>query len=639
MTKLNSENYGADKIQVLEGLEAVRKRPGMYIGNTSSGGLHHLVFELVDNSIDEAMAGVCDKIDVVIKSDGSLETTDNGRGIPVEIHPKTGKSTLEVVLTLLHAGGKFGAQGGAYKTSGGLHGVGLAVVNALSEKLIAEVYRDGKIFCQMYEEGKPITPVEEIGETQLNGTKIIFKPDPKIFETVEFNGELIWHRLRELAFLNKGVKISFKDERDGQSLEFQYDGGLVAFVEHLNRNKTPIHKEIISIKKSVDNVNVEVAMAYNDGYIDTTFTYANNINTGEGGTHLSGFRAALTRTLNDYGRKSGIIKENQENLSGDDVREGLVAVLKVDLSNPQFEGQTKAKLGNSEIKGIVDSVVSEGLMEFLEMNSQSGKKILDKAISAARAREAARKARDLTRRKNALDGASLPGKLADCTLTDPSLCEIYIVEGDSAGGTAKQGRDRSFQAILPLRGKILNVEKSRLHKILSNAEIRAMITAIGTGIGEEFDVSKARYHRIIIMTDADFDGAHIRTLLLTFFYRFMPQLIENGFIYIAQPPLYKVEISRGKEEYYAYGDKELEEILGRIGRKNFVLQRYKGLGEMNAEQLWETTMNPESRTILQVTLEDAMAADEIFSILMGDKVEPRREFIQQHAKEVVNLDI
>ncbi len=639
MTKFNSENYGADKIQVLEGLEAVRKRPGMYIGNTSSGGLHHLVFELVHNSIDEAMAGVCDKIDVVIKSDGSLETTDNGRGIPVEIHPKTGKSTLEVVLTLLHAGGKFGAQGGAYKTSGGLHGVGLAVVNALSEELIAEVYRDGKVFRQVYEEGKPITPVEVVGETQLNGTKIIFKPDPKIFETVEFNGELIWHRLRELAFLNKGVKIIFKDERNGQSLEFQYDGGIVAFVEHLNRNKTPIHKEIIYIQKSVDNINVEVAMAYNDGYIDTTFTYANNINTGEGGTHLSGFRAALTRTLNDYGRKSGIIKENQENLSGDDVREGLVAVLKVDLPNPQFEGQTKAKLGNSEIKGIVDSVVSEGLMEFLEMNSQIGKKILDKGISAARAREAARKARDLTRRKNALDGASLPGKLADCTLTDPSLCEIYIVEGDSAGGTAKQGRDRSFQAILPLRGKILNVEKARLHRILSNAEIRAMITAIGTGIGEDFDVTKARYHRIIIMTDADFDGSHIRTLLLTFFYRFMPQLIENGFIYIAQPPLYKVELSRGKEEYYAYDDKELEEILGRIGRKNFVLQRYKGLGEMNAEQLWETTMNPGTRTILQVTLEDAMAADEIFSILMGDKVEPRREFIQQHAKEVVNLDI
>ncbi len=641
MTKGKSKDYGADKIQILEGLEAVRKRPGMYIGNTDLRGLHQLVFELVDNSIDEAMAGFCDQVDVIIRKDGHMEVRDNGRGIPVDLHPKTGTSSLEVVLTLLHAGGKFGAEGGAYKTSGGLHGVGLAVVNALSESLEIEVYKDGMIYRQSYRRGRPITPVEKLGQTQESGTRIVIMPDPEIFDTVEFNAEMIWHRLRELAFLNKGVKMTFKDERSDVYLEFQYEGGIVAFVNHLNKNKTPIHKEVAYINKEVDGVRVEVALAYNDGYIENIFTYANNINTAEGGTHLSGFRSAITRTLNDYGRKASLIKENQENLSGDDVREGLVAIVKVDFPNPQFEGQTKTKLGNSEIRGVVESVTADGFMAFLEENPSVAKKILEKGINAARAREAARKARELTRRKSALDGASLPGKLADCTITDPSLCELYLVEGDSAGGTAKQGRDRSFQAILPLRGKILNVEKARLHRILNSVEIRAIITALGTGIGEEFDISKARYHRVIIMTDADFDGAHIRTLLLTFFFRYMPALIEHGYIYIAQPPLYKVEFGRGraKEEHYAYDDDELQEILKRIERKNYEIQRYKGLGEMNSEQLWDTTMSPETRTLLQVTMEDAMSADEIFSILMGDKVEPRREFIQRHAKEVVNLDI
>ncbi|MDI6637956.1 MAG: DNA topoisomerase (ATP-hydrolyzing) subunit B [Bacillota bacterium] len=627
--------YGAEQIQVLEGLEAVRKRPSMYIGSTGVRGLHQLAYEVVDNSMDEALAGYCDAIDVTIRKDGSLRVADNGRGIPVDIHPKMGRPAVEVVLTVLHAGGKFG--GGAYRVSGGLHGVGVSVVNALSEWLEVEVRSGGKVYRQRYQRGKPVTDLEVKGACETTGTTITFMPDRKIFETTEFSFDTLAHRLRELAFLSRGVGITLTDEREGKNVEFQYEGGIVSFVEHLNKNRDPIHPDIFYVARDVGDASVEVAFQYNDGYVDNTFSFANFINTTEGGTHLSGFRSALTRTINDYARKVGMLKENEENLTGDDVREGLTAVISVKLLAPQFEGQTKTKLGNSEIRGIVDSVVAEALAEFFEERPATARAIVEKCLSAARAREAARKAKELTRRKTALEVSSLPGKLADCSLREPDLCELFLVEGESAGGSAKQGRDRRFQAIMPLRGKILNVEKARLDKILANEEIRAMITALGTGVGDDFDASKLRYRKVVAMTDADVDGAHIRTLLLTFFYRYMRPLIENGNVYIAQPPLFRVR--QGKKDFYAYSERELEAILQKVGRQGVTVQRYKGLGEMNAEQLWETTMNPETRTILQVSLEDAMAADEIFTTLMGDKVEPRREFIQQHAKEVTNLDI
>ncbi|MDK2930805.1 MAG: gyrase subunit [Bacillota bacterium] len=627
--------YGAEQIQVLEGLEAVRKRPSMYIGSTGVRGLHQLAYEVVDNSIDEALAGYCDAIDVTIRKDGSLRVADNGRGIPVDIHPKMGRPAVEVVLTVLHAGGKFG--GGAYRVSGGLHGVGVSVVNALSEWLEVEVRSGGKVYRQRYQRGKPVTDLEVKGAAETTGTTITFMPDRKIFETTEFSFDTLAHRLRELAFLSRGVGITLTDEREGKNVEFQYEGGIVSFVEHLNKNRDPIHPDIFYVARDVGDASVEVAFQYNDGYVDNTFSFANFINTTEGGTHLSGFRSALTRTINDYARKVGMLKENEENLTGDDVREGLTAVISVKLLAPQFEGQTKTKLGNTEIRGIVDSVVAEALAEFFEERPATARAIVEKCLSAARAREAARKAKELTRRKTALEVSSLPGKLADCSLREPDLCELFLVEGESAGGSAKQGRDRRFQAIMPLRGKILNVEKARLDKILANEEIRAMITALGTGVGDDFDASKLRYRKVVAMTDADVDGAHIRTLLLTFFYRYMRPLIENGNVYIAQPPLFRVR--QGKKDFYAYSERELEAILQKVGRQGVTVQRYKGLGEMNAEQLWETTMNPETRTILQVSLEDAMAADEIFTTLMGDKVEPRREFIQQHAKEVTDLDI
>lgn len=627
--------YDAAKIQILEGLEAVRKRPSMYIGSTGPRGLHQLAFEVIDNSIDEAMANYCDLIEVTVRNDGSLRVSDNGRGIPVDIHPNVGRPAVEVVLTMLHAGGKFDS--GAYKVSGGLHGVGVSVVNALSEWLEVEIRSKGQTHHQRYESGHPVTELTVIGPSDTTGTTITFLPDKAIFEIVEFSFDTLAHRLRELAFLNQGVKISLTDERDDKSVEFVYEGGIKSFVEHLNRNKDPIHKEIFYVSKGIDDSYVEVAIQYNDGYIDNTFSFANYIHTSEGGTHLAGFRSALTRTINDYARKAGLLKENEENLTGDDVREGLTAVISVKLVSPQFEGQTKTKLGNTDMRGVVESVVAEGLTDFFEENPQDARAIVDKGIQASRARMAARKAKELTRRKSALDGATLPGKLADCSLREPELCELFIVEGDSAGGSAKQGRDRRFQAILPLRGKILNVEKARLDKILGNAEIRAMVTALGTGIGEDFDINKLRYRKIVTMTDADVDGAHIRTLLLTFFYRYMKPLVEGGHVYIAQPPLYRVR--QGRKEQYAYSDNELGGILENIGRQNINIQRYKGLGEMNAEQLWETTMNPETRTILQVSLEDAMAADEIFTTLMGDKVEPRREFIQTHAREITELDI
>ncbi|MGE5588830.1 MAG: DNA topoisomerase (ATP-hydrolyzing) subunit B [Clostridia bacterium] len=627
--------YGAEQIQVLEGLEAVRKRPSMYIGSTGARGLHQLAYEVVDNSVDEALAGYCDAIDVTIKKDGSLRVADNGRGIPVDIHPKTGRPAVEVVLTMLHAGGKFG--GGAYRVSGGLHGVGVSVVNALSEWLEVEVRSGGKVHRQRYQRGKPVTDLEVKGTADVTGTTITFLPDRKIFETTEFSFDTLSHRLRELAFLSRGVRITLADEREGKNVEFQYEGGIVSFVEHLNKNRDPIHPDIFYVSRDVGDASVEVSFQYNDGYVDNTFSFANFINTTEGGTHLSGFRSALTRTINDYARKVGMLKENEENLTGDDVREGLTAVISVKLLAPQFEGQTKTKLGNTEIRGIVDSVVAEALAEFFEEKPAAARAIVEKCLSAARAREAARKAKELTRRKTALEVSSLPGKLADCSLREPDLCELFLVEGESAGGSAKQGRDRRFQAIMPLRGKILNVEKARLDKILANEEIRAMITALGTGVGDDFDPSKLRYRKVVAMTDADVDGAHIRTLLLTFFYRYMRPLIENGNVYIAQPPLFRVR--QGKKDFYVYSERELEAILKTVGRQGVTVQRYKGLGEMNAEQLWETTMNPETRTILQVSLEDAMAADEIFTTLMGDKVEPRREFIQQHAKEVTDLDI
>lgn len=634
---MENSNYNAEQIQVLEGLEAVRKRPGMYIGSTSSRGLHHLIYEVVDNSIDEAMAGYCDHIKVFLNADGSVTVTDNGRGIPVDLHPKIGKPALEVVLTMLHAGGKFG--GGGYKVSGGLHGVGVSVVNALSQWLEAEVKREGKIYFQRFEKGVPVSELKTVGDTKKTGTKITFLPDASIFEETVFDMDVLSQRLKELAFLNGGIKIDLIDDRkkESQKLTFHYEGGIISFVEHLNKNKTVLHKRPIYIKGEREEIIVEVSLQYNDSYTENIFSFANNINTTEGGFHLSGFKIALTRCINDYARKSGMLKDNEENLTGEDIREGLTAVVSVKLPEPQFEGQTKTKLGNSEVRGIVDSIVGEGMGEFAEENPSVIKKIIEKAINAKRAREAAKKARELTRRKSALENTSLPGKLADCSLREAQMCEIYLVEGDSAGGSAKQGRDRTYQAILPLRGKIINVEKARLDKIFSNEEIRTIITAIGAGIGEEFDIDKIRYGKIIIMTDADVDGAHIRTLLLTFFYRYMQPLIAAGNVYIAQPPLFK--ISRGKEEYYAYSEREMEAIVSKIGGKNVDIQRYKGLGEMNPDQLWETTMNPETRTILQVTLDDAIEADNIFSILMGDKVEPRREFIEEHAREVQNLDI
>ena len=635
MNGQKTNGYNAEQIQILEGLEAVRKRPSMYIGSTGPRGLHHLVYEVVDNSIDEAMAGYCDQIDVTLRQDGAVSVADNGTGIPVDIHPKEKISALEVVMTRLHAGGKFGGE--HYQVSGGLHGVGVSVVNALSVWLEAEVRRDGKIYYQRYERGKPQTEVKITGESSTTGTKVTFKPDPEIFESCEFDLDTLVHRLRELAFLTRGLKINIKDERVDKELSFHYEGGIVSFVQALNRTKTPLFNDVIYIQKEADGSQVEVALQYNDGYVENVYTFANNINTVEGGTHLSGFRSALTRTINDYGRKNNLIKENENNLSGEDVREGLTAVISVKLRFPQFEGQTKTKLGNSEMKGIVESAVYEGISEFLEENPAVARKIVDKCLMASRARDAARKARELTRRKSALEISSLPGKLADCSFKEAELCELYLVEGNSAGGSAKQARDRRFQAILPLRGKILNVEKARLDRIFNNEEIKAMITAIGGGIGDDFDLSKIRYHKIITMTDADVDGAHIRTLLLTFFYRYMTPLIEKGHVYIGMPPLFFAK--KGKKQQYCYSEQELEAFLEANGRQGVTIQRYKGLGEMNAEQLAETTMNPESRTLLRVTLEDAVAADEIFSTLMGDKVEPRREFIQTHAREVVDLDI
>ena len=631
------QEYGASQIQVLEGLEAVRKRPGMYIGSTGPRGLHHLVYEIVDNSIDEALAGYCSDIYVSINEDGSILVRDNGRGIPVEVHPKTGKSTLETVLTVLHAGGKFG--GGGYKVSGGLHGVGVSVVNALSEWLVAEVHKNGKVYKQTYEKGVPTSDITVIGDSDITGTIVQFKPDATIFDEVEYKYDTLEHRLRELAFLNKGIKIVLEDKREDREKkkEFHYTGGLIEFVKHLNKTKTGIHDDIVYIEKKIKDYMVEIALQYTDGYTENIYSFANNINTHEGGTHLSGFKTAMTKVVNEYARKNGILKEKDSNLLGEDIREGLTAVISVKLPEPQFEGQTKTKLGNTPVRGVVDSVTVEELGAFLEENPTTGRIIVDKALRAQRAREAAKKARELTRRKSVLESTSLPGKLADCAEKDPSKSEIFLVEGDSAGGSAKQGRDRHSQAILPLRGKILNVEKSRLDKILSSDEIRNMITAYGCGIGDDFDLEKLRYHKIIIMTDADVDGAHIRTLLLTFFFRYMRPLIENGFVYAAQPPLYKVK--KQKQEYYVYSDRELEALLEKIGRNGIELQRYKGLGEMNAEQLWDTTMNPETRTLLQVSIEDAAVADEVFSMLMGDKVAPRKEFIEENARFVRNLDI
>ena len=627
-------NYGAEQIQVLEGLEAVRRRPGMYIGSTSARGLHHLVYEVVDNSIDEALAGYCDNVAVIIHQDNSITVTDNGRGIPVGMH-ETGKPAVEVVLTILHAGGKFGGSG--YKVSGGLHGVGVSVVNALSEFMTVQVKREGHLYEIAFERGKTAKPLEIIGNTELTGTRVWFKPDIEIFEETVFSFDTLKQRLRELAFLNKGLTITLTDERNGESKEYKYDGGIISFVEHLNKNKDVLHPLPIYISGMKDTTVVEVAIQYNDSYMENMFAFVNNINTQEGGTHLSGFKSALTRTINDYARKINMLKDADENLSGDDAREGLTAVLSLKVQEPQFEGQTKSKLGNSEVRGIVDTLVFEKLSEFMEENPSVARKIIEKTILAARARDAARKARELTRRKSALEISALPGKLADCSIRDPMQTEIYLVEGDSAGGSAKQGRDRRFQAILPLRGKILNVEKARLDKILNNEEIRTMITAFGSGIGSDFDLTKSRYGKIIIMTDADVDGAHIRTLLLTFFYRYMQPLIENGRVFIAQPPLYLAK--KGKEHWYLYNDAALDQLAQKIGRTDISLQRYKGLGEMNPEQLWETTMNPAERTLMMVTMEDAMAADEIFSVLMGDKVEPRRKFIEDNAHLVRNLDV
>lgn len=629
------KRYGEQEIQVLEGLEPVRKRPGMYIGSTGPKGLHHLVYEVVDNSIDEALAGRCDKIVVTLHKDHVVSVVDNGQGIPVGIHPKLKIPTLEVVMTKLHAGAKFGGEG--YKVSGGLHGVGVSVVNALSEWLEAEIYRDGKVHHQRFERGKRVTQIKVLKDTKKTGTKITFKPDGTVFETTEFSYDTLNQRLRELAYLNKGLEIIFKDENTDVSNQYKFDGGINQYIQFLNKNKDVLHKKPIYFEKTKDDVVVEVAMQYHTGYQENIYSFANNIHTHEGGSHEIGFKTCLTRIVNDVARKLNILKNGNANLSGEDIREGLTAIISVKLMEPQFEGQTKTKLGNPEIRGIVDSIVSEEVTFQLEQNPSLTRRILDKAITAARAREAARRARELTRRKNALEISALPGKLADCTVRDPAHAELFLVEGESAGGSAKQGRDRRYQAILPLRGKIINVEKARLDKILANEEIRTIITALGTGIGDDFDLAKTRYHKIIIMTDADVDGSHIRTLLLTFFYRYMKPLVEAGYIYIAQPPLYLLK--KGKQEFYLYSDAELNKKLAEIGRESIVLQRYKGLGEMNATQLSDTTMDKESRTLIKVTIEDAIAADEIFSTLMGDKVEPRREFIEQHADLVRNLDV
>ncbi len=640
-TEFDAE-YGADQIQILEGLEAVRKRPGMYIGSTSSRGLHHLVYEIVDNAVDEALAGHCDTILVSINKENSITVIDNGRGIPVGINHKSGLSAVEVVFTILHAGGKFG--GGGYKVSGGLHGVGASVVNALSQWLEVEIYSDGKIYKQRYERGKVIEKLKIVGECELEktGTKVTFLPDDQIFEETIFDYDTLKQRFREMAFLTKGLKIVLRDDRIDEPIEkvFHYEGGIKEFVSYLNRSRTSLYEQIIYCEGMKDNVSVEVAMQHNDSYNDNTYGFVNNITTPEGGTHVVGFRNALTKTFNDYARKNRLLKDSEPNLSGEDIREGLTAIISVKIENPQFEGQTKQKLGNSEARGAVDNIVSTQLEIFLEQNPNVAKMTVEKSVMAQRAREAARKARDLTRRKSALEGMSLPGKLADCSDKDPKNCEIYIVEGDSAGGSAKTARDRSTQAILPLRGKILNVEKARLDKIYANAEIKAMITAFGTGIHDDFDIAKLRYHKIIIMTDADVDGAHISTLLLTFLYRFMPELIKGGYVYLAQPPLYKLE--KNKKVWYAYSDDELNEILTELGRDgNNKIQRYKGLGEMDAEQLWDTTMDPEHRVLLRVIMDEETSSelDLTFTTLMGDKVEPRREFIEENAKYVKNLDI
>ena len=638
MLEENKQSYDESQIQVLEGLEAVRKRPGMYIGSTSSRGLHHLVYEIVDNSIDEALAGFCKNIEVAINEDNSITVIDDGRGMPVGIHPKMGKSTVEVIMTVLHAGGKFG--GGGYKVSGGLHGVGASVVNALSEYCEVTVTREGHVWQQKYSRGNILCDLTKIGDSDGHGTKVMFKPDPEIFEDTIFDFEVLASRLRELAFLNKGIAITIIDKREEEERveKYHYEGGIKEFVSYLNRNKEVLHESPIYVEGEKDGIIAEIALQYNDGYNESLYSFANNIDTIEGGTHLAGFKSALTRAINDYAKRFGHIKDSDKNLSGDDAREGLTAVVSVKISEPQFEGQTKTKLGNSEVRGVVDSIVAEGVSIFLEENPAVGKIIIDKALMAARARDAARKARELTR-KSVLERSTLPGKLADCSSKDPKECEIYIVEGDSAGGSAKQGRNRKFQAILPLRGKILNVEKQRLDRILNSETIRSMITAFGAGIGKDFDEEKLRYDRIIIMTDADVDGAHIRTLLLTFFYRYMRPLIDGGHVYIAQPPLYKV--SKGKKEGYAYTEEELANLLEEFGGKDntISIQRYKGLGEMNASQLWETTMDPEHRILKKATVSDAIVADEIFTILMGDKVEPRREFIQKNAGKISNLDI
>ncbi|WP_234969399.1 DNA topoisomerase (ATP-hydrolyzing) subunit B [Bacillus massilinigeriensis] len=636
---MQGQSYDENQIQVLEGLEAVRKRPGMYIGSTSSKGLHHLVWEIVDNSIDEALAGYCDEINVIIEKDNSITVKDNGRGIPVGIHEKMGRPAVEVIMTVLHAGGKFG--GGGYKVSGGLHGVGASVVNALSTILEVFVHRDGHIYYQKFERGVPAADLKIIGETDHTGTTIHFVPDSEIFtETLEYEYDILATRLRELAFLNRGIKIVIEDKRneEGKRNEYHYEGGIKSYVEHLNRTREVLHEEPIFIEGEKDGISLEVALQYNDSFASNIYSFANNIHTYEGGTHESGFKTALTRVINDYARKNRIFKESDDNLSGEDVREGLTAIVSVKHPDPQFEGQTKTKLGNSEVRNVTDTTFSEHFEKYLLENPSVARKIVEKGLMAARARLAAKKARELTRRKSALEVSSLPGKLADCSSKDPSISELYIVEGDSAGGSAKQGRDRHFQAILPLRGKILNVEKARLDRILSNNEVRALITGIGTGIGEDFDLVKARYHKIVIMTDADVDGAHIRTLLLTFFYRYMRKIIEAGYIYIAQPPLFKVQ--QGKRIEYAYNERELEQLLADLpAQPKPGLQRYKGLGEMNPTQLWETTMDPDNRLLLQVSLEDAIEADETFEMLMGDRVEPRRQFIEENAVYVKNLDI
>ena len=630
-------NYSADEIRVLEGLEAVRLRPGMYIGSTSARGLHHLVYEIVDNSIDEALAGFCDTIQVTINPDGSCTVTDNGRGIPVDMH-ESGKPALEVVLTVLHAGGKFGD--GGYAISGGLHGVGVSVVNALSSWMKVQVHRNGKVYEMAFSRGAVTEKMTVVGESHDTGTIVTFMPDPEIFkEGTDFSYDTLKVRVRELAFLNKGLKITLTDNREGakKSEQFHYAGGITEFVRYLNQGKDLVNKDVIAFEGEKDKVIVDIAMQYQSGYTENMYTFVNDINTIEGGMHLAGFRTALTRCLNDYARKNGLLKDSEDNLSGEDVREGLTCVISVKVPNPQFEGQTKTKLGNLEVKSIVDNITSEGLKVYLEEHPAEAKEIIHKGLTASRAREAARRARELTRRKNALEVSSLPGKLADCTERDPKFTEIYIVEGDSAGGSAKSGRDRRYQAILPLRGKILNVEKARLDRVLNSDAIRTMITAFGTGIGEDFDISKLRYYKIIIMTDADVDGAHIRTLLLTFFYRYMPQLITEGHVFIAQPPLYQVR--KGKKKYYTYDDDEQNKLLNEIGLEGCTIQRYKGLGEMNPEQLWDTTMDPKHRIMFRVDLTDAVEADHIFEVLMGDKVEPRRRFIEENAKNVTNLDL